>query len=332
MYQELKKEGAFDHDLRTAINQMFSELYSSVLLSGNVYYIDPVTGIDINNGTSPAKAVQSLDRGYQLLTDGNNDILVVLGDGTTTATVRLSANFTWAKNAAHLIGVASGVNISNRARIAPTSGVTAFANFFTVSGNGCRFQNLQWFHGFTIGVAAAICMTVTGGRNMFSNCHIAGMGDTESGHDAGSRNVKISGTGENQFVDCTIGIDTIARDVANASVEFAGGCPRNVFRRCLFPLYATANTVLYGIVSAAAGSDRFQLFDQCTFLNAIKSGTGTAITGAFTLAASIGGLIALTYPMSVGVTAWGTDATSKAQMYVVGPANSTSTGVGANPA
>ena len=37
------------------------------------------------------------------------------------------------------------------------------------------------------------------------------------------------------------------------------------------------------------------------------------------MAASMGGLIALVQPSSVGVTAWGTDATSKAQTYVVGP-------------
>ena len=268
---------------------------------------------------------------YNALTAGKNDVVVLLADGTTAGSVRLSANFTWAKTAAHMMGVSSGVNISNRSRIAPTSGVTAFANFFTVSGSGCRFSNLQWFHGFTTGTTSQICLTVTGTRNHFVGCHIAGMGDTESAHNAGSRCVLITAADENQFDDCVIGVDTIARDVANASVQFKSGTARTVFRNCLFPMLATASTPLVGIVASAADSDRFQLFDRCTVINAIKS-TGTAIDGAFTLAASMGGMIVVRDLTTVGVTSLGSDATSRGQIYAFGPANNTSTSIAANPA
>jgi hypothetical protein len=300
--------------------------------TGKVYYLDPANGDNHNNGISPDQAVQTLAQGYALLRSGYNDVLVLVSNGATTSSARLSAGFTWAKSAAHLVGVSSGVNISNRSRIAPTAAVTAFANFFTVSGSGCLFSNIQWFQGFDTGVAAEICLTVTGGRNLFVNCHIAGMGDTVSATDTGSRNLKITGTGENQFVNCVIGIDTVARTVANASLEFASGTPRNEFRNCQFPIFATGAGALIGITAGAAAMDRFQLFDRCTFLNSIKSGAGTAITGAFTLAASSGGLLMFRDLAMVGVTSLGSDATSKAQMYEFGPANSTSTGIGANPA
>lgn len=301
--------------------------------SGQSFFVDPANGNDANPGTSAFKAVKTLAAALALCVAGRGDTVYLISDGSTTATARLSANLDWNKNNTHLVGISSGVNISNRSRIAPTAAVAAFANFFTVSASGCLLQNLQCFQGFNAGVAASICLTVTGGRNAFVNCHVAGMGSTDGAdaQDAGSRNLKISGTGENQFLNCTVGIDTIARTVANASVEFAGGAPRNVFKGCRFLMFATNAGVLYGIVSAAAGSDRFQSFEDCTFINAIKSGSGTAITGAFTLAASIGGLILLANPRSVGVSTWGTDATSDAQIYVVGPAIGAGTGIGVNP-
>jgi hypothetical protein len=299
---------------------------------GTAFFLDAANGDDANSGLSPSEAVQTLAAAYALATDGAGDVIYVISNGLSSGTVRIDAAFTWSKNNTHLVGISSGVNISNRSRLAPTGSTTAFANFFTVSGSGCLFQNLQWFHGFNTGTTAAICLTVSGGRNCFVNCHIAGMGDAASAQDAGSRNLKLATTGENQFLNCVIGIDTIARTAANASVEFSGGCPRNVFKKCTFLLWATSATVLGVIVSAAAGSDRFQLFEDCTFINSIKSGAGTAITGLATLAAAIGGLIALVNPRSIGVTAYGTDATSKGQMYLVGPANSTSAGIGANPA
>src|SRR5713101_3436595 len=137
--------------------------------TGNVCYCDPVNGLDTNNVQLPSTVtgttqglVKTLNAGYNLLRNGFNDVLVLIGNGQASGSARLSAGFTWAKNAAHLIGVCAPSAVSQRARIAPFTGAAqaAFANFFTVSGNGCLFSNLSWFHGFTAGIAAAICMTV----------------------------------------------------------------------------------------------------------------------------------------------------------------------------
>lgn len=331
-YQALVGEGSFDYGARISIDRMFSELFGSTLLTqGRLIYLNPATGNDTAIGDSPATAVLTLSRAYDLATAGKNDTIVLLSDGATTSTARVDAAFTWAKNATHLIGVSSGVNISNRSRIAPTATTTAFANFFTVSASGCRFQNIQWYHGFNTGTTSAIAMTVTGGRNLFVDCHIAGMADAASAQNAGSRNLKISTTGENMFVNCTIGIDTVTRTVANASVEFAAGAPRNQFLNCNFPFMTSADTPLGIIVSAAAGSDRFQKFANCDFINAIKS-TSTAMAGLATLAASMGGLLLFKECTLVGVTEFGTDATSRAQIYVDGGTVTAATsGIAVNP-
>lgn len=324
----LQQVGAFTNQTLAAIQQA---LGASAGLIRNAYYCDPANGNDQNVG-SASSPVQSLAQAYALCESGCNDAVILVGDGTTTATARLSSGFTWAKNATHLIGLSSGVNLSNRSRIAPTSGATAFANFFTVSANGCLFSNIQWFHGFGTGTTAQICLTVTGGRNLFQNCHIAGMGDDASAQSATSRSLKISGTGENQFVACTIGLDTVTRTVANASVEFAGGAPRNEFIDCVFPFMTSAATPLGIIVSAAAGSDRFQLFRNCQFLNAVGS-TSTTMTGLATLAASMGGLLLLIDCTCVGMTDLFTDTTTRDQIRINGAApTAATTGLAITPA
>lgn len=321
-----------------SVAQLAALLGQVLGVTGNVYYVDPKNGSDTWDGSQGLNVfgtsvgpLRTLAAGYARLASGQNDVLVLISDGTTSSTARLSATFTWAKNAAHLVGMCAPGILSQRARIAPTAGVAAFADFFKVTGNGCYFQNIQWFQGFTTGVAAQIALAVSGGRNVFRNCHAAGMGDNESAQDTGSRSLKISSTGENLFEDCAIGIDTIVRTVANASIEFALGTPRNLFRRCILPFDGNSADVLGVVVAGAAGIDRFNMFEQCSFLNAIKSGS-TAMTGLAKLAASAGGMLVFRDCMMVGVSSLGYDAGSKTQIYEYGAANSTSAFIGANPA
>lgn len=288
----------------------------------NVYYLDPANGYDANVGTSPGQAFQTLATAYNACVSGYNDCVALIGNGSTTATARVDASFTWAKNATHLIGLSSGVNISNRSRIAPSSATTAFTPYFTISGSGCLFQNVEIFDGFTTGTTAQIALTITGGRNLFQNCHLAGMGDATSAGDAGSRVVKIVGTGENQFLNCTFGVDTIARTAANATVEFASGTARNVFSNSRFISYLTGSGsgAYHGLATGVAAMDRFQAFENCNFYQSYFSGAGVAMAQLLhASSASAGGEFILQNPSCAGVTAYG-DATTLALTIVVGPA------------
>jgi hypothetical protein len=332
--QVLTQEGgSFTGNIRDAINANFTSLYGSQVVVGNVFFLNPASGNDTNAGDAPGSAFQSLASAYAACLSGNNDVVVLVGDGATTNTARLSAAFTWSKNATHLIGLCSPVLYSQRARIAPTSGATAFTPFMTISGNGCIFQNIAWFHGFTTGTTSQINLVLTGSRNVFKNCHIAGMGDQESADSAGSRSVKIgsSGSGENVFEDCVIGLDTVTRGAANASVEFTAATTRNVFRRCIFPFMCDAATPLGFIGTGSGNMDRHQVFDQCLFINAVQS-TSTTMSGLGTLAASSGGLLLFTYSTLVGITEYGTDATTRGQCYVDGgTVTAATTGIAVNP-
>lgn len=292
--------------------------------TGNYYFVDPANGADGNEG-SVELPLATLDGALDKCTAGNNDVVILIGDGATTNTARLSATLTWDKNATHLIGITAPTGVAQRARIAPTAGATAFTPMVNVTASGCYFANFSTYHGFGTGTTAQICWVDAGGRNYYENVQFGGMGDAASAADADSRSLKISGTtGENTFVRCTVGLDTVARGAANASLEFASGSPRNRFIECMFPFQASAGTPLGILTSAAAAMDRWQSFERCVFINNVES-TSTTMTALVTLAASSGGLVLLKDCTTVGVTDLFSDATTAGQMYVDGGAPTAAT-------
>ena len=297
--------GAFTGATLAAIQAAFSALTAGVFTTGNIYFLDPKNGSDLTGDGSINKPMGTLKAAFALAVAGNNDVIVLVGDGATDATARVSAAFNWNKAATHLIGVCPPTLYSQRARIAPKTTDAAFTPFFTISASGCVFQNVEIYAGFTTGTTAALAVVITGSRNVFNNCHLVGMSDTASAQDAGSRSLKIGPGDENLFVDCVIGDDTVARTVANASIEFAAGAARNVFRGCRIPLF-TSNAGVLGILgTGAACCDRDNTFEQCMFINQIKStSTQMTVLGSFT-SASPGGMILFKGCAMIGVTKFG---------------------------
>jgi hypothetical protein len=293
--------------------------------NGNFYFVDYVNGADGNDGSS-ATPMKTLQAAHDRCIDGNNDVVIIVGDGTATGSQRLSTTLTWTKNATHLFGMCSPTEYSQRARIAPVSGTTAFADFVTVSGSGCYFANFQVFDGFATGTTNQIAWADSGSRNVYQNVHFAGMGDTQSATDTGSRSLKLTGQ-ESVFQNCTVGIDTVTRTVANASLEFASGATRHIFRECTFPFMTSSATVV-GIKTAAASAiDRTIRFERCSFENAVGS-TSTTMTGIAIMAASAGGLLLFKDCTAVGINNFGYDATTNGQCYIDGAVpNGNTTGI-----
>lgn len=317
--------------------------------TGNWFFVDPVHGSDGNTGAAD-NPIASLYQAQALMTAGNNDVAVIVGDGSTAATIRLSlanaqaispsvtaGTLVWAKRACHIIGMTAPTIDGQRARIAPPTGVYTAATFGSavfvdVTAQGCYFGNFSLFNGFSTGGTGQICWKDEGGRNYYNNIDFGGMGDAASAQDAGSRSLLITGTtGENTFDGCNIGLDTVTRTVANASLEFAAGTPRNTFRNCNFPFQTSASTPLGIIASGAAAIDRWQKFDRCTFINNVQS-TSTTMAGLATLSASAGGLLLFKDCTMVGITEFGTDATTRGQEYVDGASVVAATsGIAVNP-
>lgn len=322
----------------------------SPLFTGNWYFVDAVNGNDANTGAADSP-LATVYVAYSKMVSGNNDVCVIVGNGATSATQRLSVanaqianpaattgTLTWAKNACHLIGQTAPTNVAQRARFAPPSGTYTQAtfgsgNFVVVTGAGCYFANFSLFHGFSTGGTDQICWTDNGSRNCYVNVNFFGMADAASAADAGSRSLKIGsgGSGEHLFVGCTIGGDTVTRSAANASLELAGATPRNTFVDCTFPFMTSAATPL-GILGTGNGCiDRWTQFKGCTFINNIKS-TSTVMTvlASFTTA-SPGGLLLHKDSTLVGITDFG-DTNGLANSYVDGGApTAATTGIAVNP-
>lgn len=315
--------------------------------TGNYYFVDPVNGADGNEGT-PELPLKTLYGALAKCTAGNNDVVVLMGDGTSAGSARLSTalaqtidstatagTLNWNKNATHLIGVAAPTMVAQRARIAPPTGTYTAATFnsdafINVTASGCYFANLSVFCGFSTGSASMVAWTDSGSRNAYSNVNIFGMADAASAGGANARSLKLNGGGEHTFINCTLGGDTVARGAANATVELAGGTARNTFIDCVFPFQCSAATPL-GLKVGVAGMDRYAVFKNCAFINNVGS-TSTSMTAFATLAASAGGQVIVQNTMMVGVGEFGSDASSLGQIYVDMPAPSASAGgIGVNP-
>jgi hypothetical protein len=317
--------------------------------TGTYYFVDPANGADGNPGTTPDFPFATLYRALGLCTSGKNDVVVLIGDGASSGSARLSTalaqtidstvtagTLVWDKDATHLIGVTAPTGVAARARIAPPSGTytqSTFGsgNFVTVSGSGCYFSNFSLYNGFSTGGNNQICWTDTGGRNFYSGIQFGGAGDAASAQSTTSRSLLLSGGGEHSFVGCTLGLDTVTRTVANATLELAAGTARNKFLGCDFIFQGSAAGVLGIKAAAAAAADRWHKFERCSFINNVGS-TSTTMSALSTLAASMGGLLLMKDSTMVGITEWGTDATSRGQIYVDGGTVTAATsGVAVNP-
>ena len=165
--------GAFTAKNISDINANFSALGSGIT-PGNIIYCNPgATGVASQDG-SEDKPYTSFVEAYSYTRTGLNDIVFIVGDGTTGATVRPTSTLTLDRNAAHVFGVAAPSN-NTRARFATLSGNSAFASFVSVTGTGSLFSNFSLFNDNAI--ANQITWTDAGGRNSYQAVNFGGLAD-----------------------------------------------------------------------------------------------------------------------------------------------------------
>ena len=293
--------------------------------TGQYLFCDYLRGNDGNDG-SPNTPLKTLSAAYAKTNSGNNDVVFIVGDGGTDATQRLTATLAWNNNATHLIGLTAPTMIGQRARISNLNSATAEINpMMSIGGQGCIFANFSLFQGVGQSATPEQLVQITGLRNYFWRVDFGGMGATASTGGAASTTsycISLSGAQENLFEECNIGVDSIARTVANASVICSGGAARNIFKKSTFLAYATASTPYFVDVSATASIDRLLLFQDCFFNNAVNSGTGTAMAVAVNPSASAGGQVVFDGCTAAGLTAWAAGSTANVLVTSSAPATS----------
>jgi hypothetical protein len=190
------------------------------------------------------------------------------------------------------------------------------------------FSNFQVWGGFATGGANEITWT-DHGRNFYFGCEILGLADTYSAVTAtNGRTLLCTGTvGDSTFVNCQIGQDTFTRTAISPScnVEFAAGTPRNRFINCDFPMYTTANTTIHLYSAGSNSMDRFQLFENCKFLNTGTPSGGVTATAVATIGAAAGGKFVFRNCTLTNFTGFGEGATTRGQILIDGGAPAAAT-------
>ncbi len=302
--QQITQVGALTYNTRDILNQNFA--LSTILTQGIAYWVKPKTGNDAADGLSPQTALKTVLRAYNLCRSGFNDTILLCAQGNAAGdtTDYQSVVLTWAKNLVHLIGVNDGPQFSQRSRIAMISTFAAASNLIDVTGAACLFANVQFF----AGVASALptgCMKVTGQRNHFANCHIAGMGNAANDI-AGAFSLNLSAGAENLLEDCVIGVDTVTLGAAvNSQILCETAATRNKFKNCEIRTYTNHATNNNFLRVGSGGIDRTLVFEDCQFINPIDSAS-TNLTQAAIIHASAGGSVLLVGAKCgfIGATDW----------------------------
>lgn len=265
---------------------------SGWMTQGKQFFVKPRTGSNGNDGLSPRTALKTLAGALAKCTANQNDTVYLFAEGNASAdtTDYQSATLDWNKDLVHLIGVPPGPAISNRARVAWISTYVTASNLFTVSANGCVIANVSFYAGVA-DTHPTGCVNVTGSRNRFVRCHLAGIGHANNDI-ANAYSLKIDAGQENEFDECVIGLFTVARGAAaNSEILFDGAAKENLFRNCrIVSQVSHATNHVLGKVADATGIDAFNYFEGCSFLYQ-SANYAVGATGVFSLPALTQGYI-----------------------------------------
>ncbi len=274
------------------------------------YFVDPANGSDGNDGFSPDKPLATIIAAEAKTVANRHDTVFYIGGASS---LTMTAALTWDKSYTHMIGICAPTMVAQRARIFQLSTLTGASPLFNVTAQGCIFKNFYSFQGVD-DATSLLNWQVTGGRNYFENVHFAGGGHATQAVNGGA-SLMLNGGYENLFVNCTLGVDTVAAATGMAALMLDAEATRNIFRDCFLTMYAGNNGAIFVEVVDNAGIDRYTIFDRCLFSNP----SATGMSQAFAIPAGMApprGPIFLKDCWGYGFTDW--DASDRGVLFVSG--------------
>lgn len=266
-----------------------------MVTQGNVFFVKPYSGNDANDGKSPANALKTMARALALCTANQNDTVYLFAESNSASatTDYQSATLDWNKDMCHIIGVCAPTPYSQRSRIGFTSTYVTASNLFTLSADACIIANVSLFAGVADANPTG-CLQVTGDKNYFYNCHIAGIGADEMDI-AGAYSLYLNGVQETMFKDCRIGLNTVSAGTAANSEILMASTVKNVdFEDCLVYRrieHSTQHPLVK--VAAATSLEEMVRFKNCGFISTSVN-YATSNAGVFKFGADLTqGLITL---------------------------------------
>jgi hypothetical protein len=288
---------------------------------GKIFYVDSENGADGNSGRDPDSALLTVEAAKAVMTTNKNDIMVLIGRATSYG---LAAVVDWSLSYSHIVGATPPLGIGQRARITASTTVD-LGIMWTVSGNGNSFTNVQ-FNNESDASATTGTVYMTGDRNYFENCYIAGINASGPAAAAGSYCLSLDGAREFEFRNCVIGSTTYARGAANYTLKMSGS--DGTFRDCKIRKWDETSARSMILFTSPSGSSWDTYFIDCIFYN-FSMDNVYPCTNVFDIAANpTTYYIILKNCTAVNCTGWGNDSggTGEDRIYIDGaaPTNSTS--------
>lgn len=273
-------------------------------LVGDIYYVDPGAGSDTSNGGAMGDdAFATVTKALATITADQDDVVIMAGTSSTGRTSETAA-IDWNKRRTHIVG--NGPLRKINPRNGMSFGASVVSPCFTVSATNCSFTNISIAQFNDVNVL----VNVTAAYNTFDYVHFQGIGNATTGDDTAGRSLVITGSDEVIVRNSTIGLDTVSRSAANASLELTGTCARCEFINCDFPIFADNSGVFAVIAATGNCTERFLKFEHCMFHNPTVVGSGTTMTVMMNTGATGNGTIILDGCGQLGATDWADDFTS----------------------
>lgn len=279
-----------------------------------VQFVSGSLGSDSYSGLDPQHPLKTLDTAFYRTTGGQNEIIYLLGSGTSInfstgnswSPTSGSTGLLWTKSETHLIGLAAPGSSGTRAHVSNGASTNLFTPLITVSGSGCLFQNVEFFNAGAHATEAAVCILVTGDYNAFINCQISGGGNATAAANAACRSLVVQGTGtggggENTFEHCYIGLTTEQRGAASAEIELKTNTPRNWFEDCTIACAASVTSTTPVLIDADGIQD-FVVFRNCLWINPGTAQGASILAQALSCNSAPGGVVMLHNCLSGGAS------------------------------
>lgn len=236
-------------------------------------------GTDYGDGTTP------LEQAYAAVESNNNDVIVLDANSTHL----LSGMLTVDKNRVHFYGMDGGGRLVTQGAKIGLADITVDAiATVLITGTRCSFRNLKITNAGTHENSIAAVID-EGEGTLIQNCNIAKYSDLNVSAVADF----ICRSDGATYDDVEFGFDTIVQSAARATFWIKTGNTVMKYarlRKCRFVCASSEATKSHILVANTASIEFTNLFEDCTFMNAIVSSLSAArLNDAVT---SVSGLVA----------------------------------------
>jgi len=280
---------------------------AGVVTFGQVYWVDPTNGSDLNDGKTKDAAFATIAKAYATVTSGNHDVILLSANAAHVQTSMLDLT----KSRVHFVGLGlrgGSLGMGARARITMgDSTVAADIALVKHTGVGNTFSGIKFDSSST--VAASLYAIAEGGEYaIYNSCEFYKSSDLD---DAGAAEIALNGDSA-QFINCTIGSSANITGDIRANVICTGGIIAGkklrdcYFENCMFLAKADDTDKVFVYGANATDVERSLTFKGCTFFNNPLSAGTPAAAIAFGSAQTQGAVFCDSNCAVVDVTVMGT--------------------------